>query len=146
MNAQAEILSVINCYGVVIPVPGIRKADSPNFVALMDPSNLWHGNSPVCENQKGKSVFSNVTKVIHIIIWTCMHPWNQLDKPEGKCSLPFRFYTDEEELKKFFGTTRRQKTSGQYWVRIEEMEKANAEVTLCPKFQVLGSKRSYSLL
>jgi hypothetical protein len=143
VNAQAAIISVINTYGVVIPVPVNRKEDLPNFLKLMNPAQEWFTNS-VC-HVEGKKVYSNVPKFLQIVVWTCMHPSNQQSgDPLEESQLPFRFYGNDDELKNFFMAEREgSQKKGRYWNEINEVKEA--EAALRPQFEVIGEKDPYSL-
>jgi hypothetical protein len=140
MNSQTATLTLINGYGVVIPVPIERKKDLPNFVDLMNPSRGWCGSCYVCRDQNEEKVFSNVLKIIQLIVWTCMHPWNQTNDPTEETRLPFRFWWDNAEYKKFFGKAQKDLKS---WDSIELV--SDAETTPCPLFKAIGSERPLSL-
>ncbi len=137
MNCQTDIIGLVNSFGVVIQVPKIRKEDLPNFVALMNPSLGWCGTHPLCVDGEEKNVYSNVTKFIQLVVWTCMHPRNESNETQ----LPFSFWWDANGLKNFFEN--KIDDSGQSWKAIREPKKA--EEMARSDFEVIGNKICVSL-
>jgi hypothetical protein len=72
----------------------------------------------VCLDKEDKNVYSNVTKFIQLVVWTCMHPENS----SSGTRLPFHFAWDEAAMKSFFNAP---KIKGQGWMAINEEEKKN---------------------
>jgi hypothetical protein len=136
LNCQTDVLEVVNHCGVVIQVPAVRNEDLPNLVALLDPSLKWCGTNPVCLDKEEKKVYSNVTKFIQLVVWTCMHP------KKDSSGVPFHFAWDKEATKKFFSKSREK---GQGWMSINENEKEKAELIGCPLFKVIGHKKPVTL-
>jgi hypothetical protein len=141
MNSHTSLLEVINAYGVVIPLPKEFKTLLPNFVKLMDPSTRWEGGGPVCREYDGANVFSevysNVSKFVQIVCWTCMH----MDHDDDK--FPFGFSSGlTEDLEKLFGKKRGLevdgKTRGGYWRTIEDA--GRVEQAPKPRFFVVGKE------
>jgi hypothetical protein len=141
MSAQTCILEVVNLYGVVIPLPRAMRSHLPHFVKLMDPLTLWDGSTSVCLSQDGNPVYPNVTKLVQIVMLTCMHPWNDqagteqvVTSPVDK-QFPFKFARDVPLVKKVFGEA---KVGGQYWKSMESG--AGDEGLFNPMFQMLGKE------
>jgi hypothetical protein len=137
VNAQTAILEVLNAFGVVIPLPKKMSEVLKNFTALMNPMMNWCGSTSVCLEEKGSPVYSNLTKFVQIVIWTCLHPSNQLEEKR----LPFRFAEVEpSKLQDFFGTTR---SKSQSWHKIVRVEACEEIVRPC--FGVVGKQDPLSL-
>jgi hypothetical protein len=135
MNCQTDIIEIVNHFGVVIQVPAVRKKDLPNLVALLNPSLGWCGTNPLCVDEEGQKVYSNVTKFIQLVVWTCMHPKN------NSSELPFRFAWDKLAMMEFFT---KQRIKGQGWMAINEEEKEKAENFNC-QFEVIGHDKFLTL-
>jgi hypothetical protein len=133
MNAQTSVVSMINKYGVVIPLPRSLVGRLPNFVKLMDPLTNWDDTESVCNHYENKA-YSNVSKLVRIVCWTCLHT-----AQNTSLSLPFGFYYSERKVVEFFGSSALQNpdgTRGRLWQCIEDP--AAAEHVLSPTFVMNG--------